>query len=45
VYGPWLEFGGRGGFAGYGAFEEAAKEVDAKVPDIVDRNLQEFVIR
>jgi hypothetical protein len=48
VYGPWLEgVGSRNqttNFKGYHSFERASKEVDGKVPDVVDRMLERYLI-
>lgn len=48
VYGPWLEGVSERNtttkFKGYHTFERSMKELDAKVPEIVDRALERFLI-
>jgi hypothetical protein len=47
VYGPWLEDGGSRSelFPGYHAFRDATREVDDKVPDIVDNAIARYLIQ
>lgn len=46
VYGPWLEDGGSRSdiFPGYHAFQKATRDVDRRVPQHIDDNLDRYVI-
>jgi len=44
VYGPWLEFGGRG-FKGYATFRKVGQEIEKKADDVLEKNIRKAVQR
>ena len=44
VYGPWLEFGGRG-FKGYAAFRRVGQELEKKSDDVLEKHVRKAVQR
>tara|TARA_Y100000310_G_scaffold326282_1_gene390986 strand:+ start:490 stop:909 length:420 start_codon:yes stop_codon:yes gene_type:complete len=44
VYGPWLEFGGRG-FKGYATFRRVRQELEKKADDVVEKHIRKAVKR
>jgi len=44
VYGPWLEFGGRG-FKGYATFRRVGQELEKQADDVLEKNIRKAVER
>ena len=44
VYGPWLEFGGRG-FKGYAAFRRVGQWLEKKSDDVLEKHIRKAVQR